>query len=275
MSSSGFVGQGEVRMGRLCATDARRLMAENPVILVPMGSHEDQGPHQPMGDYLLADRIAEIAADRAQAAGTPTFVAPVIPYGGEDFFRSAIGGIVLRQSTMTRLLQDLLGSLIDNGLTRIIFVNGHGGNSTPIFLAARETHRERGVTVPNIYLWEAAYALLPSIVGQEAAVRRAGHGSDPLGSVAKLLFPELVHEEYVPEQRALRPDPLFGLPFTAPGRAMLGDVPFGLPNEYQDIFNDGVASGDPRLSDPETGRVIVDRLTAAIADMAALMMTHA
>ena len=44
-------------------------IAENPVILLPMGSHEDQGPHAPMGDYLLAEKIAELAAVRATERG--------------------------------------------------------------------------------------------------------------------------------------------------------------------------------------------------------------
>ena len=40
-------------------------MPMNPIILLPMGSQEDQGPHAPMGDYLLAEKIAELAALRA------------------------------------------------------------------------------------------------------------------------------------------------------------------------------------------------------------------
>ncbi len=76
-----------VHMGTIAGGDARALYAKNPVILLPMGSHEDQGPHAPMGDYLLAEKIAELAALRATEAGTRTLVAPVVPFGGRGPFR--------------------------------------------------------------------------------------------------------------------------------------------------------------------------------------------
>jgi creatinine amidohydrolase len=271
MSADAVESTVEVRMSRLAGADAARLMEANPVILLPMGSQEDQGPHAPMGDFLLAERIAELAARRAHAAGIPTYVAPVLPYGGEDFFRSARGGIVLEQSTMTALLTDIVTSLLDNGLNRIIMVNGHGGNANPAFLTARKMLRERDVIIPNIYLWEAAYALLPSIVGAEAAAERSGHGADPLGSVLLHLMPELVRKQFVPARKPMKPDPLLGLPFVTLGRARLADVPIGMPNDYSDVFNNGVAAGDPRLCDAATGAELTERLIAAIASLAALL----
>ena len=55
----------KVHMGTLTGDEGRAIYAQNPVILLPMGSHEDQGPHAPMGDYLLAEKMAELAALRA------------------------------------------------------------------------------------------------------------------------------------------------------------------------------------------------------------------
>ena len=69
----------KVHMGTITGGEGRELYAKNPVILLPVGSHEDQGPHAPMGDYLLAEKIAELIALKAMALGTPTVVAPVLP----------------------------------------------------------------------------------------------------------------------------------------------------------------------------------------------------
>ena len=44
----------KVRLSELTAVEVREILGKNPVILLPLGSHEDQGPHAPMGDYLLA-----------------------------------------------------------------------------------------------------------------------------------------------------------------------------------------------------------------------------
>lgn len=257
----------EVRMSRLCAEVAREAYANNPVILVPMGSHEDQGPHFPMGDYLFAERIAELAAIEATRAGTPTFVAPVIPYGGEDFFRSAIGGIVLEQSTLEHVLIDIMNSLIANGLTRIVLVNGHSGNVNPIAVTIREIHREHGIVVPSIYLWECAYKLLPGIVGDEQARKRSGHGADPLGSVGLHLHPEWVRKEYMPAQKDTRLDPVFGKTFNNLGKIAFGKVEVGVPFDYAETYHAGVASGDPQLCDAETGRALTRQL---VSDLGAL-----
>jgi creatinine amidohydrolase len=74
--------QHKVRLGELTGGEAREILASRPVILVPLGSHEDQGPHAPMGDCLFAKRIAELIAERANSRGTVTLVAPVVPFGG-------------------------------------------------------------------------------------------------------------------------------------------------------------------------------------------------
>ena len=55
----------KVHMGALTGGEGREFYAMNPIMLLPMGSQEDQGPHAPMGDYLLAEKIAELAALRA------------------------------------------------------------------------------------------------------------------------------------------------------------------------------------------------------------------
>jgi creatinine amidohydrolase len=264
----------EVRLSHLTGQDARAALTDNPVILLPMGSHEDQGPHFPMGDYLFAERIAELAASHAHSSGTPTYVAPVLPYGGEDFFRSAMGGIVLEQSTLTAVIHDMLSSLITNGLTRIIMVNGHSGNVNPIAVAMRQIHRETGVVVPSLYLWEAAYGMLPGIVGAEDAARRSGHGADPLGSVGLHLMPELIRLNYRPAQKSMKKDPTWGLPFTNLGKASLNGIDIGLPQDFAEVFNDGVAGGDPFLCDAATGEELTRRLVETLSDLSQLLLNR-
>lgn len=151
----------KVHMGTITGGEARALYARNPVILLPMGSHEDQGPHAPMGDYLAAEKIAEIAALKATAAGAPTVVAPVLAFGGADYFGPMIGGISITPATLTAVLTDVVASLHRNGLTRLIVINGHGGNVGPITEVSRQVHRRTGHVIPNLYLWKIAYGLIP------------------------------------------------------------------------------------------------------------------
>ena len=249
-----------VHMGEITGSEARELYATNPVILLPMGSHEDQGPHAPMGDYLLAERIAELAAERATAAGTRTLVAPVLPFGGADFFASMPGGITLSPATLERVIADMVGALHRNGLTRLVVLNGHGGNVGPIAEVARAVWRAQRRVLPSLYLWRIAYALLPGLVGADHAARSSGHGADPLTSLGLHLLPELQRFDRVPVARPLKRDPQLGLQFTGLGTASFDGAEIGMPHEYDEIGHLGVMQGDPRLCSAETGRLLTERL---------------
>jgi creatinine amidohydrolase len=77
--------------------------------------------------------------------------------------------------------------------------------------------------------------------------------------------------DLAPAQRNMKPDPQFGLPMATLGRALLNGVPIGLPNEYDDIFHQGMGSGDATLCDAETGAHLTERLTSTILDLATLL----
>jgi creatinine amidohydrolase len=240
-----------VHMGTISAGEAREIYAENPVILLPMGSHEDQGPHAPMGDYLLAEKIAELAAIRATERGVRTLVAPVLPFGGADWFGPMVGGIAISQATLTAVIADMVDSLHRNGLTRLIVINGHGGNVGPISDVARELYQSE------------------QIVGAEKAAAVAGHGADPLTSLGLHLFPELIRQDLIPAGQPLRRDPVLDLPFTGLGTASFEGAEVAMPNEYDEVYNSGVAKGDPKLCSAETGAALTEKLTEICARFAA------
>ena len=259
-----------VHMGTITGGEARELLASNPVILLPMGSHEDQGPHAPMGDYLLAEKIAELAALQATKAGTRTLVAPVLPYGGADWFGPMIGGIAISQGTLTAVIAEMVDSLHRNGLTRIIVINGHGGNVGPISEVARELYQRERIVLPSLYLWRIAYGMLPGIVGAEKSAKVSGHGADPLTSLGLHLFPELMRPDLIPAGKPMKRDPILDLPFTGLGTASFDGAEVGVPHEYDEVYHDGVGKGDPTLCSAETGVKLAEKLT----DVCARFITH-
>lgn len=257
----------KTRLGELTAGEMREVLPQRPVILLPLGSHEDQGPHAPMGDYLSAERVAERIAERATAAGTLTFVAPVLPFGGADFFASMPGGISLSQSTLHAVLTDMFACLMRHGLDRLVVINGHAGNVQAIHDTTQRLWLENRVLVPSLYLWRVGYGLLPSILGQDVATRAAGHGADPLTSVAMHLFPDLMRPDLVPGPT---PAPVVdGYTVLGFGTATFGGSEVGLPLEVEQIAPNGVFVGDPRLCSSATGLALVERLTEIGARLAA------
>jgi creatinine amidohydrolase len=260
----------KVHMGQITGGEGRALYKENPVVLLPMGSHEDQGPHAPMGDYLLAEKIAELAAIRATAVGVRTVVAPVLPFGGADYFGPMAGGISITPATLELVIADIVGSLHRNGLTRLIVINGHGGNVGPITEVARKVWRESRIVMPSLYLWRIAYAMMPKLLGADHAAKAAGHGADPLTSLGLHLMPEIQRPDMIPQANPLKRDPTLDLPFTGLGAVSFDGVEVGMPNEYDDAYTLGVAKGDPRLCSAETGA----KLTEALTDACARFIAH-
>lgn len=248
----------KVRLGTLTSQEASLRLAAGALVLLPLGSHEDQGPHAPMGDYLSAERLSERIALAAIARGHDTLVAPVLPFGGRDFFGSRIGGIALSQETLRLVLRDMLDALLRHGVTRLIVVNGHGGNAQAIHDETQAVWLSRGVLIPCFYLWKIAGVLLPALIGRERAARSTGHGADPLASVAMHLFPELMRPDLLPagmaQERIVQ-----GLRVDGFGTASLDGIEIGLPVE----LGDSVVTGDASLCSAETGALIAARLIEA------------
>lgn len=231
----------------------RERLPEEPIILLPLGSQEQQGPHAPMGDYVLAERLALMAAEKADA-----ICAPVLPFGYADFFRGAPGGIQLRATTFQGVLEDMITALLDHGLTRVIICNGHTTNAPLIAQVAHKVRRERGLLVPNVNLWRALPDGIWNSVHGSNAGRARGHGADPLTSVYMHLMPGSIRSDAIrqPVRRKV-----FGLAAASNFSAVvLNDVAVDLPLDALEVAEDGIGSGDPNCASAQVGAAMVDRI---------------
>ena len=249
----------KVRLSELTAVEVREILGKNPVILLPLGSHEDQGPHAPMGDYLLAEQVATKIADRACASGVETLVAPVLPFGGANYFGSTPGGIAISQTTLRGILMDVIGCFLRHDLSNLIILNGHDGNVQCIQEVTSEVYRSSGCLIPNIYLWRVAQSLLADVVGEEKARKMSGHGADVLTSLAMHFFPERVREDLIPGPS--KSSEVMGLPVTGLATVGFEGMNISVPLEVAELAPNGVAAGDPRLCSPETGAALAEKLT--------------
>ena len=258
----------KVRLGELTAGEAREVLSRRPVILLPLGSHEDQGPHAPMGDYLLAELFGELIAKRASTNGVETFVAPVLPFGGANYFGSTPGGLAISQNTLHAVLTDILDCLLRHDLSALIILNGHDGNVQCIQEVTQEIYRSRGYVIPSFYLWSVADHLLEKVVGQEMAKRTAGHGADVLTSLAMHHFPDWIRWDMIPEPSVL--PKVIGLPVTGLATVDFEGCNISVPLEVAELAPNGVSAGDPRLCSAETGAA----LTEMLADYGARFVRH-
>lgn len=237
-------------------------LSDNPPILLPLGSQEQQGPHAPMGDYVLAERLALAAAERAGA-----ICAPVLPFGHADFFRGAAGGVQLRAATFTMLLEDMVIAFLDHGLSHIIICNGHSTNAPLIAQVAQKLRRERGIMIASLNLWRMIPDSLWEQVHGTASARARGHGADPVTSVGLHLTPELMRMDAA--RPAMRSS-AFGLPTTSQfAGATFGEFEVAFPLDVTEVASNGVGQGDPTLASAEAGARFSEWLVSAIADFTA------
>jgi len=181
-----------------------------------------------MGDYVLAEGLALRIAAQATALGTPTFVAPGLPFGIVDYFGSAIGSMAVSAATFRHVLQDLLMGLLRQGLKKIIILNGHGGNVPVIHEVTLEIRRDQNVTVPSIYLWKTAKQLMEQRLGPGHEAR-FGHGAEPLLSLSTALRPtETCLEAQVPAVDAC----FLGLPVAGFGQIKFDKSLIDVPVEF-------------------------------------------
>jgi creatinine amidohydrolase len=253
----------KTQLEELTYVEFRERLEGDPVILVPLGSQEEQGATAPMGDFMLAKELARRVAEKTGAIAAPT-----VPFGYADYFRPVPGGVQLTADTFKRLLRDILDNFLAHGLTKLLIFNGHTGNSPLIDQVVRTVRRETGIVVPWINIWR----ILPDSIWREAhganASRARGHGADPVSSAYLHLLPELYRRDLA--AAAAVGGELLGLKTANLQGLVFEGLEVNAPVDITDHTKNGIVSGDASLATPEAGRLFSDY----IVDRAAALVDH-
>lgn len=95
-----------------------------PLLLVPLGSTEQHGPHLPFTvDAAVASAVTRVAGERLGAV-----VAPVLAYGSSGEHQQFAGTLSIGRDALRLLLVELVRSA-RTWASRVVLVNGHGGNA--------------------------------------------------------------------------------------------------------------------------------------------------
>jgi creatinine amidohydrolase/Fe(II)-dependent formamide hydrolase-like protein len=132
--------------GELTWPEAEDRLTKVDVALLPVGSIEQHGPHLPLdtdafdAEYL-AKRVAEACSD------PKPLVLPVVSYGVSYQHAEFKGTITVRNDTLSALIFDIGMALAQNGVRKIVIINGHGGNNPALNHAAQMINREARIFV--------------------------------------------------------------------------------------------------------------------------------
>jgi len=147
----------EVEWARMTAPDLREIAGKpGALAILPVGSLEQHGPHLPVITDTASASAAAIRAARLVAEEIPVAVLPGQWLGMSEHHLPFGGTITLDYDTFSRVIRCIARSLKTLGFSRLLIVNGHGGNIDPLSVAVRELAVEFAMPIVATTPWMLA-----------------------------------------------------------------------------------------------------------------------
>jgi len=222
------------------------------VAILPVGSAEQHGPHLPLNtDFVVADSLArDVVAGHGDDLGL--LLLPSLAVSKSNEHAWSPGTLWLSAATLLAVLDDIARCVATTPVRKLVFLNGHGGNSALLQVASRDVRLAHGL---------ATFVMHPSVPPDQGGTSPANelglgiHAGLEETSVMLHLRPDLVRlelgERSVPEHLASYQRVGFGKP-----------VSFGWLSD--DFGTDG-SLGDPTGATAEHGKRKYEAMIATAA----------
>lgn len=207
------------------------------VALLPIGSFEQHGPFLPLAtDTVIACTIA-----REIAAAYPVELLPPITISCSHEHAEWPGTVSISASTLYAVVRDIAASLRRSGISRLVVVNGHGGNYV-LGNVVQETAgtEQRMALFPTLEDWRAAHAA----AGLQTSLDSDMHAGELETSILLHAHPQLVRPGYESGDR------------TADERRHMLTVGLG-------AYTDSGVVGRPSLATASKGKALLESLVAS------------
>src|SRR5919199_3436906 len=183
-------------LSEMNARDLEHIISNETVGLLIFGACENHGDHMPFGsDFIMPFELAKRVAARY---GKKMVIFPPIPYGVSSHHKDFFMTVSFEPDTLVNVIRDILESLVNNNIRRILIINGHDGNIAPIELASRIIkERNPGVVISCMESW---WTLVGSINKELFDVWNGlGHGGEAETSAMLAVRPDLVNMTVAPK----------------------------------------------------------------------------
>lgn len=225
---------------------------QDPVVLIPLGSMECQGPHSITGDYVAAEAVAQEICRRVDGV----YCVPVVPFGNSEYFRHFPGTISVRPMTLYYWVQDMCESLIEHGITKILFINGHAGNDSILEWVGRDVRKTHNIVMGRMNIWRTMPASKKAeLYGDKAKV--VAHGGGQVDAVMRYLYGDCVKEELAGPPDIVRQWEQFEL--TGIGKTKINGIEACIYTNLEDMSEQG-SLGDPFASTAEIGEAFFQQM---------------
>ncbi len=229
-------------------------IAEEAIVILPIGAVEQHGPHLPvMTDVAIVNEIARKSGEKT-AKQEPVVLGPTIPFGFSHHHLIYPGTLSLSSNTLLLVLKELLESVVKSGFKKMFIINGHGGNDEIIQLAARNAAVDYNVTVGAASYWSIASDTIKNYCEKHHLSPAPGHAGQFETSLMLVIYPELVKLAKLvnanPRRNPLEID------------LLSSNVRIEKPSVWKDI--DGFTD-DPDSAFAERGKELIELITDEVA----------
>ncbi|MFB6136195.1 MAG: creatininase family protein [Halobacteriaceae archaeon] len=186
----------EYRYEKLTWEEVDERAGEETLVVVPVGSTEDHGPHLPLD---VDQRIPTAVCERTARDREDTLLFPTVSQGYLPHHMDYPGGVTIGWETFVNHLIDVGVSLAHHGFRKVLFVNGHGSNHHLVEQASRQIV----IQYPEVQAAMLSWWELEEVREEFRRIRDAGpkgtaHAGELETSVYLHLDPDRVKTEEAP-----------------------------------------------------------------------------
>jgi creatinine amidohydrolase len=227
-------------------------LSPETIAILPVGSAEQHGPHLPLNtDFVVADSLAgDVVAGYGDELGL--LLLPSLAVSKSNEHAWSPGTLWLSAATLLTVLDEIARCVATTPVRKLVFLNGHGGNSALLQVASRDVLLAHGLRT---------FVMHPSVPPDQGGISPAAelgmgiHAGVEETSVMLHLRPDLVRldlgQRSVPEHLAEFKNVRFG-----------GSVSFGW---LSDEFGTDGTLGDPTGATAEHGQQKYQAMIATAA----------
>lgn len=229
---------------------------DGSVLVIPVGSIEQHGPHLPVAtDTILADAMVHGAAE-CIGSDIPILVTPPVWSGFSPHHLSFGGTLSLDFEHLRAVLEDVSLTAIENGFDAVCFVNGHGGNAVLIDAVVSTI----GVSTDAEVLGTNYFSLATDEVNaiRDSEMGGMAHGGEYETSLMLHLRPDLVADAKEWDGT------LWNEHYEWGGRDLLEGGPLSVYRPFS-AYSESGAIGAPKQASAEKGEHIYEIVTSELA----------
>jgi creatinine amidohydrolase len=251
------MGEEQYKLNKMTWEDTVAAVRAGKVVLLPVGTMEQHGPHLPVDtDNVLVRHVCEEAARRAPES---LACAALVPYGYNAHTMEFPGTVNVRPANFIGYLYDVCASYAHHGFRYIIIVNGHGSNQHLCEAAARQVSMETSARCATT-MWDSFLGEVLKQIRESEAPGGIGHACEMETSVYMHLEPEQVRRDKMRKEIAWNVSKYWHRdPF---GSGALSYSP------YQHEYTQSGVAGDPTVATAEKGRVMAEAAIAGLIEAA-------